>query len=433
MKRFVNGRKSLRYFWFYHSIFFLSRNSVGVVDAFQRNSRIVMSDCKSQQHPLSSWKGLCCLSRHRRRNNSNIAVIQAPVGSNEDNIPSSTYPPSKRRRKKEPPTEQQQQQRLRRIKNRPGYNSYLKVLLDDHTIDTLHSYSIQIQKRLQQQNNNNNINQNQEENNNEEKESSQVKEEQKQQSNKKRVQFKPRSKQSLHMTLFFGGETLCEIPDSELIDWYKRIQQRLLHSGFVIGSTLQEQQPSEVAETTTTIDNEEQKEKQQQLDDDYSFQVQGLKVFPPRRNNLVVAVLEPTTTTISAMNEKESTIFCWDELYQDIQTISQDESCSQGIAEICKSTGREKWVAHVTLGNIYGGKKQTNPAVLNPILNDIFHGNGGDNHDGSGEGKSSSSSNGDGTSKTKDGTWRAYCQGIAMGGPIPQQVELDWNFMCRGK
>jgi hypothetical protein len=191
-----------------------------------------------------------------------------------------------------------------------------------------------------------------------------------------------------------------------------------------------------------TIDNEEQKQQQQQQQlDDYCFQVQGLKVFPPRRNNLVVAILEPTTTTttttVTSDANKEGTRNYWDELYRDIQAISQDESCSKGIAGICKSTGREKWVAHITLGNIYGGKKQTNPNILNPILNDIFRGNGRDDDDGGGGDSKLPSSlsheGGDGKFKTNDGTWRAYCQGIAMGGPMPQQVELDWNFVYKRK
>jgi hypothetical protein len=177
---------------------------------------------RPQQNSLPSWKGLCCLSRRGRQNSratSKNVVVQSTL--NKEDIPSTSHPPSKRRKKEppSPPPPPQQRRRPRRI-DRPGHNSYLKVLLDDHTIDTLHSYAIQIQKQLQQQQQ-----QSVSEANTEEKvpsgttERQQQQQQQQEQLNKKLIKFKPRSKQSLHVTLFFGGETLCEIPGTELVDW----------------------------------------------------------------------------------------------------------------------------------------------------------------------------------------------------------------------
>jgi 2'-5' RNA ligase len=331
---------------------------------------------------------------------------------NEKHFPATSSVPSKRRKKESSNHNQRQQRR----NYRPGYNSYLKVQLDDHTITTLHSYAVQIQNRLQGLEEGATA------------ADSSVPDVPQPQQQKNNLKFKPRSKQSLHMTLFFGGETLCEIPAMELIDWHTRIAERLSRSGFV---TLQRQQVPGNNDVSTkptamaTHDTDKDKEGNQQ---DYSFQVKGLKVFPPRRNNLVVAILAPRTVEADVIATDNG----WDELYQDIRRISSDESCSKGLAETCKATSNGKWVAHITLGNIYGGKKQTNPEVINPILDDIFQGGCVDTDRNLAEDENDQELLSTGTT-SKHGAWYAYCQGIEMGGPIPQQVELDWNFIYIGK
>jgi hypothetical protein len=76
----------------------------------------------------------------------------------------------------------------------------------------------------------------------------------------KPLRFKPRSQASLHMTLFFGGETLCELPVNELEEWHSQVSERLHASGFYL-------QGNHLPISSTTSDG------------DFSFQVTGLTVF----------------------------------------------------------------------------------------------------------------------------------------------------------
>ncbi|KAG7341991.1 hypothetical protein IV203_007083 [Nitzschia inconspicua] len=301
-------------------------------------------------------------------------------------------------------TEERQQRR----KNRPGYNSYLKVLLDNTTIDRLHECAITIQKRISDL---------QKEEGDPSMElkaatetistesplpvlptSSEPEREEMADVHElaipKPTRFKPRSKSSLHMTLLFAGESLCEVPRAELVDWHCRISSRLSQSGFQLAST---------ESSSGTSKNRDQT---------FSFQVKKLAVFPPRRNNLVVAILEPCVA-------KDDASTSWQQLYDDIQTISQDERCSKGIANICKLS-RKKWTAHVTLGNLYHVKKR-NLTGLNVMLDGIFQ-EASKNYRNSGIHERNPAA-------SLDGSWTALTRGIGLGGPIPKQVDLEWNFV----
>jgi hypothetical protein len=119
----------------------------------------------------------------------------------------------------------------------------------------------------------------------------------------------------------------------------------------------------------------------------------GLKVFPPQRNNLVVAILDPAPA--------------WHILHKDIRQLSSQDQQSKALAEITKFS-KEKWVSHVTLGNLYGRIK---PQIrsLDSLLERVF-------------GSKKLPSKIDGFS------FEACTSGITMGGPIPEQVKLDWDF-----
>ena len=226
---------------------------------------------------------------------------------------------------------------------------------------------------------------------------------------KKIIRFKSRSRESLHMTFFFGGETLGGIPSTELIEWHSRISKRLAQSGFCLSKEDFEKK-FEGEDVVSKNDSEHlsvASPSQSQLPDDFSFHVQGLEIFPPRRNNLVVAILIPTMSQ------------SWQTLYDDIRTISQDESCSRGLSEICKDS-KDKWVAHVTLGNIYGGKKGNNKQLLDPILREIFTAKTRVQR----RDVTSTSAN----HQLHEDVWEAFPTGISMGGPIPSQAVLDWDF-----
>jgi 2'-5' RNA ligase len=255
--------------------------------------------------------------------------------------------------------------RKKRRANRPGFNSYLKVLLDDRTMDTLHRMALEIQSRLIQGSKA------------EEREGGEIGKQPAQDSSrspdqkdsKKTLRFKPRSRQSLHMTLFFGGETICELPPNELSEWHRRLSRRLAQSGFC----LNDHNPKEI-----------------DVFGNYSLRVDGLKVFPPQRNNLIVATLELAPL--------------WHLLHDDIRKIAQDESCSEALAEVT-AYSKNKWIAHVTLGNVNGGPKSKINS-LHTLLGEVF-----EKHAPSEIIEAGSDP-----------------VGIAMGGPMPDQVDLDWEY-----
>jgi 2'-5' RNA ligase len=194
------------------------------------------------------------------------------------------------------------------------------------------------------------------------------------QKRKSLLRFKPRSRGSLHMTLFFGGETICELTLTELTKWHGRVSERLAQSGFLLQ------------------DNNESSE-QHTSEEDFSFQVVGLKVFPPQRNNLVVALLEPAPT--------------WQALHQDIHEIAKDESCSKTLAELTRF-GKATWISHITLGNLYGGTKAQIKSLNHSLLQQVFESN----------------------LFSEDDSFIPVCtSGITMGGPVPEQIPLlDWDF-----
>jgi len=164
------------------------------------------------------------------------------------------------------------------------------------------------------------------------------------------------------MTLFFGGETLCELPREELVKWHTEITTRLFKSNFVLHvsdkSALHDQKMTStqksttghnnsingdirapVPSTTTTTKNIEQHNNDP---NDFTFSLRGFTLFPPRRNNLIVAVLDASSK--------------WYELHNDLREIAS-ESSSEMLRDIAKRN-KPRWTAHITLGNIYGGSKQ---------------------------------------------------------------------------
>jgi 2'-5' RNA ligase len=322
--------------------------------------------------------------------------------------------------------------------NRPGFNSYLKVNLDDAAMDRLHRVATRIQSKVQyweqqrQQHEKRLANQEvdtglvdndgkgkagdiktnycagdehvtdpfvQE---NEQGQSARIKtlarppkgERPKQQ---RPLSFKARSRASLHMTLFFGGEYLCELPGGELQDWYDKVRARLERSHFFV---LQEE-PQQQAMTTTT-----------KTIDDYWFHVTEIRMFPPGRNNLIVAEL----------NASEA----WHTLHSDIRDIAQN--ANSALLNEVVAYGKERWTAHITLGNVVGGAskgqvRQAFTEILQEVLADDFHSDERENL-----AEKEGGSHGTTTLCTKFHLFKVATFGISMGGPVPKQVQLDWNF-----
>lgn len=243
-------------------------------------------------------------------------------------------------------------------KNTPGRNSYLKVVLDDETLNRLHGMTERVKAQVAE------ISFGEED-------------------SKRPLRIRARSLPSLHMTFFFGGEVPCALPTDELVQWHKRLKKRFAQSNFVLqhNDSSSEHLRSDGSQAGT--------------DDNinFSFQIQELAVFPPRRNNLIVAILEASPV--------------WHTLYQDVRCLSSSPDDSIGLHEISKK-GKEKWTAHITLANISGGKK-SDTKQLSQMLKEFSK-----------------------EELSEAGQCACNVQCIAMGGPVPSQEDLDWTFEYAG-
>lgn len=243
-------------------------------------------------------------------------------------------------------------------KNTPGRNSYLKVVLDDETLNRLHGMTERVKAQVAE------ISCDEED-------------------SKRPLRIKARSLPSLHMTFFFGGEVPCTLPTDELVQWHKRLEDRFAQSNFVL------------QHNKNSLDHLRSDASQADTDDNinFSFQIQELAVFPPRRNNLIVAILEASPV--------------WHTLYQDVRLLSSSPEDSIGLHEISKR-GKEKWTAHITLANIVGGKK-SDAKQLTQMLKEFSK-----------------------EELSEGGQCACNVQCIAMGGPVPSQEDLDWTFEYAG-
>jgi 2'-5' RNA ligase len=312
----------------------------------------------------------------------------------------------------------------KRKPNRPGFNSYLKVLLDDCTMDRLHSIAGKVQEKVQGLQNERKIDESTSDPNlsdiagdkSQEKQETNAKRDEEQAQRKatrkqQPLKFKARSRASLHMTFFFGGEVLTALPAAELIDWHGKVRDRLEESGFCLAST----------ETSGQEGADEVGTNQSTADDNFWFDVTEICMFPPRRNNLIVAVLEASPA--------------WHQLHKDVRDIAK-EGESKALKDLT-TYSKDKWTAHITLGNIFGGGSKGEvrnvfTKLLDDISDELIH----DQQSHVDQAHSVPVSSGDGAKetgsrkrgKTKVVLFKGSTQGIAMGGPVPEQVKLDWNF-----
>ena len=321
--------------------------------------------------------------------------------------------------------------------NRPGFNSYLKVILDDTTMDRMHGVALKIQSKVGslQGDIDKSENASLEGDIRDQKNDAQGrdiptssvvptrKQESKSPSKKfntkkqQPLRFKPRSRASLHMTFFFGGETLCELPVEELIDWHGKIRDRLKESSFLSHA----QSPDSARNDESSHENRNRNDKPSDdneingVIDDYWFDVTDVCMFPPRRNNLIVAILEASPA--------------WHALHNDVRDIAKT-SDSQALNEITAHS-KDKWTAHITLGNIFGGgsKGQVRKAfdeILEQIKEEL-----GQEQRGvcTPRNEGNDQKNTDANELPTDGfLFKARTHGIAMGGPVPEQAALDWEF-----
>ena len=324
---------------------------------------------------------------------------------------------------------------VQRKPNRPGFNSYLKVILDDATMDRLHGIATLIQTKVQalpgvagdsattlpekatQDDNNNNtaILRNQGDDSPQPQQQQQDPPPQKKPDKKKSqpLRFKPRSRASLHMTFFFGGEALCELPAEELEEWHGKVRDRLQESHFhnVVSPEKPVVGPSSIDRDVAVVD------------DDYWFDVTSISVFPPKRNNLVVAILEASPA--------------WHTLHNDVRDIAK-EADSQGLKDIT-AYSKEKWTAHITLGNIVGGGtkgqiRKSFDQVLGEVCDELVQDSSTNENVeeiGSLESGNLEKKDKPPTASKSNCLFKARTHGIAMGGPVPDQRKLDWDFIYK--
>ena len=185
------------------------------------------------------------------------------------------------------------------------------------------------------------------------------------------LKIQPRSLASLHMTLFFGGETICsDLSAEELENWYMSVSKRVQQSNFRTAKNLDRTEPPLAT-------------------DEYWFRFKALRTFPPKRNYLIVAEYEASPA--------------WHDLHDDLRSIAA-ASESQALRQITQRS-KSQWTPHITLANLRGsiGKKKL-AQRLSELSNE---------------------------KKSLDQRWVA--SGIGLGGPIPTQVEhLDWDFLYHG-
>ena len=164
---------------------------------------------------------------------------------------------------------------------------------------------------------------------------------------------KPRSKQSLHLTFFFGGQVLCALPTEELIKWHTEIKGRV-----------QQISPSTV--------------------DAYTLTFQRLRLFPPKRNSLIVAEFNVSPSL--------------HRLYEDVVDIALSSETTNNMLAQVVGRKQERFLAHVTLADIPRSWGKSELEQLGLVL------------------------------QQQKSDMHALVNGLTMGGPRPQQTNLDWDF-----
>ena len=197
------------------------------------------------------------------------------------------------------------------------YNSFLKVMMDDSVLETLHSLTQQITSSWEDEN--------------------------KESNNKSEmIQIKPRSLESLHMTYFSMGAVLDDMQSQEEMTlWNSMLRQKLC------------------SDTNNR-------------DRTYSLKFKGFDTLPPQRN-LFVALFEPSEDLNElyeklcdlAMTTKTQSITSNKKVKEKKHPYKEYE-CPMLINAIKREVKRRNkkkhsspWVRpHVTLGNIVGGKEK---------------------------------------------------------------------------
>jgi hypothetical protein len=370
-----------------------------------------------------------------------------------------------------------------RFTNRPGFNAYLKVVLDDDALDRLHRAARSVRDRVAQRaeqasagNNEDggsrNVNHaepsailptpesvsllsDDQRIKNEGKSSREV-------DNVNRtdgiLKVKPRSRESLHMTLFFGGEALGRVPKEDLVSFHACVSAVLRGEPyrFVQDENGRGESPEAgIPEVPGGCDDRENPVRarggapspKERKDPSRCFRILELRTFPPRRNNLIVATLEAPEIWNRV---HESILLCADSVASSstaeaaaaTPAIANTESCihTDNTGTVVDSEPRvtlrdigavnpPRWIPHVTLANLVvgrrnGDRKRPNSQmrVLDEILREETRRLLTDPD------RSGTESRDGGDLEEEEDPSLAFGKGVAMGGPVPPQAPLDWKF-----
>ena len=94
-------------------------------------------------------------------------------------------------------------------------------------------------------------------------------------------------------------------------------------------------------------------------------------------------------------------------MHDDLRDIAK-RSPAKGLREVVQR-GKEKWTAHVTLGDLRGGGRSGAKKEILKELAKLLE-------------------DGLGFEESCDNIDTVQVRGVAMGGPVPPQVDLNWDF-----
>ena len=183
-------------------------------------------------------------------------------------------------------------------------NTYLKIDMDESIFDRLHNMVNRVGREWTEENNTRH---------HQSKSKKQA---------KKQLTISPRSRHSVHMTYFFMGRVLNDMPSEDVQRWNTMVRSCVL------------------------VHNK--------IPRDYTLSFKSLILFPPNRNYLVVAEFEASSDLVG--------------LYNQLCSLALAEKSGDNTHEYEFPLLREltlkqqqydsKWIPHVTLGNVQGGSRE---------------------------------------------------------------------------
>lgn len=273
------------------------------------------------------------------------------------------------------------------------------------------------------------------------------------------------------MTYFFAGKVLEDMTVEELKRWEYYVRKECCCSSSSIAST-SSSLLDQHWHTNTNKNNNHDSNNELVLGSgsvsrsDYSLRFKSLSTFPPNRQNLIVAMFEPSPALCElydrlcrmAVKKKKKKKDHRDRVDND--NNDDDDEKEQAyefplLRELTLKQQRQrekydspKWIAHVTLGNLVGGSRE-DASRLNEWLvdNSRNYVGGGDDtvSDNSGDEEHFLSStveevNDHASTESNDVLLTKMEQtsrllgskvdalGLALGGPVPEHVDIDWDF-----